>query len=153
MDFLFATCCCPQPPRQRLQKLPGDGSIPLDQRTELPKGKPVADQVRRSGDRRRTGPAVDQSDLTEIVARAKGSELDALARNRGLSGVNEEESGAPRTLHDDRLALREAAFLEQASNLFRLPPIHAGEEFDALKRGCRIAPRRPGWWCLGVRLA
>src|SRR5262249_61668226 len=60
---------------------------------------------------------------------------------------------APRTLHDGRLALREAAFLEQASNLFRLPPIHAGEEFDALKRGCRIAPRRPGWWCLGVRLA
>src|SRR5439155_8896027 len=71
-----------QPFRQCLKELPGDGAIPFNQRAELPEGEPVANQIRRSGDRGRAGAAVDQGELAEVIARAEGGDLDAFARHR-----------------------------------------------------------------------
>src|SRR5262245_50119631 len=153
ISLLFGTCGCAQTLCQRLQELPGDCSVPLDQRTELPKGEPVADQVGRSGNRGGAGAAVDQRDLTEVIARAEGGEFDALARDPGLPGVDEEEGGTTGTLHDHSLALREAAFLEEAGNLLRLPAIHAGHGLDPLDGSHGIAPGRDRRWHFAVRLA
>ena len=47
----------------------------------------------------------------------------------------------------------EAAFLEQAGDLLGLPPVHAGEELDALEGGYGVAPRRAGRRLLAARLA
>ena len=65
--------------RERLQELPSDGPVPFDKRAEFPEREPVAHQIGRSGDGRRTRPAVDQGDLTEILARAEGGEVDTFA--------------------------------------------------------------------------
>ncbi|MEH2565190.1 hypothetical protein V1289_004817 [Bradyrhizobium sp. AZCC 2289] len=68
----------------------------------------------------RTGPAVDQGDLAEVLTRAEGSEVDAFARNLSLSRGDDEEGGAARPLHDDGLALCKAPFLEQTGDLLGL---------------------------------
>ena len=59
----------------------------------------------------------------------------AFARDRGLSGGDNEKGGPSGALHDHGFALRETTFLEQAADLFRLPTVHTGEELDALKGG------------------
>src|SRR4029079_1647956 len=76
---------------QRLQKPPSDGAVSFDQRTEFPESKSVADEVGCGGDGCRTGAAVDQGDLAEMLARAEGSEVDALARDVCLAGSDDEE--------------------------------------------------------------
>jgi len=48
------------------------------------------------------------------------------------------------SLHDDGLALREGALLEQAGDLLGLPPVHIGEELDAPEGGYGVARRRAG---------
>src|SRR5216684_490049 len=150
-DFLSGADGGTQLLRQRLQQFPSDGSVPFDKRAELPEREPMADQVGSRGYGGRAGTAVDQGDLAEVVARAEGGEFDAFARDHGLPGIDDEEGGAPGAFHDDGLALRETAFLEQATDLFGLPAVHAGEELDPLEGGNGIARgtgRRPA-----VRLA
>src|SRR5579862_4596915 len=102
-----------QPLRQGLQQLPGDGTVPFDQRAKLPERQPVTHQIGRGSHRRHAGTAVDQGDLAEVVSRAEGGDGGAFARDRRLAGVDEEEGGTPGALDDNRLALREAALLEQ----------------------------------------
>ena len=130
--------------RERLQEPPSDGSVSFDKRTEFPEREPVANQVGFGGYRGRTRAAVDQGDLAEMLARAERREVDAFARNFCLSGGYDEEGGAPRAFHDDSFALRKSPFLEQTGDLLGLPPIHAGEELDALEGGDRITRRWAG---------
>ena len=85
-------------------------------------------------------------------ARAERREVDAFARNFCLSRGYDEEGSAPRAFHDDSFALRKSPFLEQTGDLLGLPPIHAGEELDALEGGDGIARRRAAR-CPAVRLA
>src|SRR3954452_16012160 len=83
-----------------------------------------------------------------MLAGAERREVDAFARNFCLSRGYDEEGSAPRAFHDDSFALRKSPLLEQTGNLLGLPPIHAGEELDALEGGDGItrrwAGRRPG---------
>ena len=127
-------------------------AIPFDQRSKLPEREPVTNQVCRGRHRSRARPAIDQGDFAEVVARTKGGELDAFARDRGVARVDEEEGGAARSLHDDCLALPELAFLEEAGDLLSLPTVHVGEELDPLEGGYRVAPRRSGRRLLAARL-
>src|SRR6185295_147319 len=92
----LACVCGAQPLRQRLQELPSNGSISFDQRTELPEGEPIAYEIGRSGHRGRSRPAVDQGDFAEVITRTESSEVDAFARDRGLSGIDKKEGSAPR---------------------------------------------------------
>ena len=64
---------------------------------------------------------------------------------------DDKEGGAPGALHNDDLALLEGSFLEQAGDLLGLPPVHPGEELDALKGGNGVA-RRAGRRCPAARL-
>src|SRR5208283_366756 len=121
-------------------------------RAELPECEPVTNQVSCSGYGGRARPAVDQGDLAEVVARAECGDVNAFARDRGLPGVDDEEGGAPGALHNHGLALLEGSFLEQAGDLLGLPPVHPGEELDALKGGNGVARRRPGRRCPAARL-
>jgi hypothetical protein len=79
-----------------------------------------------------------------VVARPERAQGYALARDRGLPGVDEEEGGPPGALPDDRLALLEAPLLEQTGHLLGLPPVQVGEELDALDGGHGVARRRAG---------
>jgi hypothetical protein len=72
--FLSGAYSIAQLLRQGLQQAPSDGSVPFDQRAEFPESEPVADQVGGGGYRGRTGPAIDQGDLAEVLAWAEGSE-------------------------------------------------------------------------------
>src|SRR6478609_8306853 len=56
-------------PRQRLQELPSDHAVRLDQWPEVPEGDAVAAQLAGGGDRRQPRALVDQGDLAEVVAR------------------------------------------------------------------------------------
>src|SRR5262245_30200686 len=140
----------PQPLRQRLEQLPSNGPVPFNERAELPEREPVANQVRRSGYRSRAGATVDQGDFAEVVARAEGGGLDSFARDCGFPGVDEEEGGAARAFHDDGLALFEGPHLEQPGDLLSLPPVHIGEELDALEGSYGVAR---GWAGRSSRLA
>src|SRR5436190_1434187 len=79
-----------------------------------------------------------------MLARAERREVDAFARNFCLSRGYDEESGAARAFHNDSFVLRKSAFLEQTSDLLGLPPVHAGEELDALEGGNGITWRWAG---------
>src|SRR6185369_1559826 len=136
----------------RLEELPSDGPVPFDQRAELPEREPVANQVGHSGHRGRARATVDQGNLAKVVARAEGGEMDAFAGDRCFPGVDEEEGGASGSFHDDRFALLEGTYLEQAGDLLGLPSVHIGEELDALEGGHRVARGRAGRWCLAARL-
>src|SRR5262249_47654979 len=131
-----------QPRGKRLQELPPNGPIPLDERAEFPERDPVTNQIRGCRHRGGAGAAVDQGSLTEVVTRAEGGELYAFAGNRGLSGVDQEKGGASGAFHDHGLALGEGPDLEQASDLLGLPAIHVCEELNALECGDRVARRR-----------
>ena len=131
---------------QGLKELPGDSAVAFHQRAELPERQPVAGQVGGRAHRGGAGATVDQGDLAEVVARAEGGKVEALARDRSLPGVDEEEGGASRALHDDGLALGKAAFLEQPGDLLGLSAVHIGEEPGALKGGNGVARRRAGRW-------
>src|SRR4029077_1831678 len=63
----------------------------------------------------------------------------------------DEEGSAARAFHNDSFALGKSPFLE-TGDLLRLPPIHAGEELDALEGGDGIARRWAGR-CPALRLA
>src|SRR2546421_10426628 len=58
----------PQDPRQRLEKLPADHAVLLDERAELPEGHPVTNKVARGRYCRDASPLVDERDLAEVVS-------------------------------------------------------------------------------------
>src|SRR4051794_9170269 len=62
--------CGPELACDRLQQLPPDHAVALDQRLELPQRDAVADQLGRGRDGRDPGALVEQGDLSEVVARA-----------------------------------------------------------------------------------
>src|SRR5262249_24906069 len=122
----------PQPFCKRLKELPCDSTIPFDQREELPEGEPVAKQVRGSNHRGRARAAVNEGDLTEMIARPQFAYLSAFAGDGRFPGFDKEEGRGSGTLHDDGLALGEGAYLEQAGNLLSLSSVHISEELHAL---------------------
>ena len=62
-------------PGDRLQQLPADHPVRLDQRPELPERQPVADELGGGGDGGDADALVDQRDLAEVVARLQVAAL------------------------------------------------------------------------------
>ena len=120
----------------RYRRRPSDGSVPFDKRTEFPEGQRVTNEVGRSRYRGRSGAAIYQGYLAEVLAAAERSEVDAFTRNAGFSGFDDEEGGAARALHDDGLALRKPTLLEQACDLLglRRSILHASSRQTCSKR-------------------
>src|SRR5579859_249916 len=118
--------------RQRLQELPADDAVSLDQRAELPEREPVADEVFRRGDRRDARSLVDQRDLAEVVARPQRRPQLPTDCDADLARLDDVEGGPARAFLDHRLTLGEAALLEQAGDLRHLVAVEIGEEPHAL---------------------
>src|SRR5580704_14937961 len=71
-----------------LEQVPGDGCVVLDERSELPIGQSVADEIGVCGDRRRTCAFVDEGDLAEIVAGGQCCAWPAPDRDGGFARVD-----------------------------------------------------------------
>jgi hypothetical protein len=71
----------PQPLRKRLQQLPADRRVPLDEQAEVPERDPPAEQIAGRSDRGRARTLVDERDLAEVVARLQRRAL--LAARKG----------------------------------------------------------------------
>src|SRR6185437_5042897 len=121
-----------QSPGQRLEQVPGDGCVLLHERSELPVGEPVADELGARGDRGRTRALVDEGDLAEVVAFGQRRARPAADRDRRFARLDDEEGRAPGTLLGDRLARGEATLLEERRDAFDVAGTHVGEERYAL---------------------
>src|SRR5208337_954831 len=108
--------------RHPLEQLPADHAVLLDERAEVPVGQAVAGEIARRHDRRKARALVDQRDLAEIIARLQGRALLAADEDGRFAGFNDEKRRPARALLDERLALGEAALLEQARDALQLAP-------------------------------
>ena len=73
-ERLAARCSAPRSTlRHRLEHLPGELGVLLDERPELPRRDAVALERRLGGDRRRPRTVVDERDLAEVVAVRRAS--------------------------------------------------------------------------------
>src|SRR4029079_16860646 len=114
----------------------------FDEWLELPEGDALADEAGGGGDRRGPSAAVDQGELAHEVPGAEGRLVDAADGDFGRPLVDQEERGPARALHHDRLALGEAALLEQARDGLAFVRCELREERGALEGRGRLA--RPG---------
>src|SRR3954454_12028083 len=88
----------------RLDELPADLAVRDHERTELPEGEAVADEIGRGRDRRRAHAFVDEGDLAEVVAWAEARACRAAHRDRRVARLDQEERGPVGALLDDGLA-------------------------------------------------
>ena len=120
--------------RHRLEKLPCDRGVGLDERAELPRGEPVAAQLAVGGDRGAAGAVVDQGDLAEVIPGAELAAFVTPRRHRGLPALDHEEARTGLALPDDGAAGVERALLERARDSLELAAVEVREERDALQQ-------------------
>src|SRR5206468_12539473 len=76
----------------RLEELPGDLRIALDERAEVPRRHAVAVQVARRGDRGSAIRSRQERDLAEVVARADLPALLAVDADLRRAALDDEET-------------------------------------------------------------
>src|SRR5712691_63106 len=127
-----------EPLRHRLQHLPGDRRVRLDERAEVPERHPVAAQVGLGGNRGGAIDVGDQNDLAEVVAWAEGSHLFAADAHLRRAVVDHEETDAALAFFGHGVAGVERPLLHRPGDLLQLTVVEIGEDGDALDQfhGC-----------------
>src|SRR6266540_338923 len=118
---------------ERLQELPGDARVRLDEGAELPWREAVAAELRLGRDGRGPGPFGDQGDLAEVVAGTEPSDFVAADLDLRLALADHEETDAALALLGHGLAGVEGALVHGAGDRLELARIEAAEERDVLK--------------------
>ena len=126
---------------QRLEKLPADDAVRLDEGAELPDREPPAHEVVDGGDRRDAHALIDQRDLAEVVAGPQRRPQLAPDRDRSIARLDQVEGRSAGALLDHRLALGERTLLEQGGDRSDLLAVELGEEADLLHHVDRCARR------------
>src|SRR5207249_6098286 len=92
-----------EPLRHRLQHLPGDRRVRLDERAEVPERHPVAAQVGLRCDRRGSVDVGGQSDLAEVVSGPERAHVLAPDAHPRRPFVDHEEADSALALFGDRV--------------------------------------------------
>jgi hypothetical protein len=121
------------PPGERLEELPGDARVRLDDRPELPRGEPERHDVRLRGHGRRARRLGDESDLAEVVAGAQPADLLAVDLDARLAVLDDEEADARLALLGDDVSGAEAPFLHGGRDVAQIAGLEAREERHALE--------------------
>src|SRR6478672_7141175 len=133
-----------EPLGHHLEELPGDLSIRLDERPELPRREPVAGEIGLGRDRRGAARlVVDQSDLAEVVAGNELATLLAVHIDAGSTFADHEEADAACAFRSDGVAGLEVALLERAGDSSKLVVRQALEERDLLEQLDRRVSHSP----------
>ncbi len=119
--------------QHRLQQLPADHAIRLDDRPEVPESDAGADELTGGDHCSRARARVDQGHLAEVVPGPEDPLLVAADEHSRLAGVDHEERGCPGALLDGRFACGEPPLLEHARNPFELVRAQVGEQRHALE--------------------
>ena len=119
--------------RERLEQLPADRRVALDERAEVPEGEAPADQLARGGDRGRARALVDQGDLAEVVAGPERRARLAADRDRGLTRLDHEERRPAGALLATVSPSRKRRSLNSRATWPDLALVQVGEERDALQ--------------------
>ncbi len=125
--------------RERLDELPRDPRVGLDDGAELPERHRVGGQIRICGDRCRARALVDQRDLAEVVAWAERAALLAADGHLGRALADDEEAGAALALRRDRVAGGVMSLLEGLGDPVQVARLQPGEQGHLGKRLCRRA--------------